>query len=222
MHRSLIVARLVLLGAVLIAPRIVAAQRVERPLIGIAGGGDIRAGSPSIWLAQLSAQWRVRESGLGVRMELSYIERGREHQSYYPPIALDPCPFPGCAGPMEISQRTRGIGASVSGTYELLRESSVRPYVISGIGLLATRTRIAISGPPPPCIACALPASSTVLTRGSNLSDEHLAATLNGGAGIVFDIGPAHLFTELRYQLSDGESERTLSRLLPLTLGVRF
>jgi hypothetical protein len=213
------VALLVLVGAVLTVPPTAAAQGVERPLIGIAGGGDIRASSPNIWLAQVSAQWRARASGLGVRAELSYIERGRENQSFYPPDAFYPCPFPGCSGPTVISQRTRGIGASVNGTYEFLHDASVRPYVISGIGLLATRLRLDVTHTPTPCPACA---ANTAPALGSSKSDEHLAATLNGGAGIVFDLGRAHVFTELRYQLTDARSERTLSPLLPLTLGVGF
>lgn len=222
MRRTLIQAALVLLGGTLVASPHIGAQQVERPLIGVAGGGDIRTASPNIWIAQASAQWRERASGLGVRAELSYIERGRDRASFYPPMIAAPCPFPGCTGPTQVSRRSHGIGASIDGTYEFVHEASVRPYVISGIGLLATQMRTVIASPPPPCPACLVGGTRSATTLESGESDERLAATLNGGAGVVFDVGWAHLFTELRYQLSEGRDELALTRLLPLTFGVRF
>lgn len=220
MTRAWFGAMMLVVGVVATSPMVAGAQGVERPLIGIAAGADLHGatGSPNVWLVQASAQWRQRTSGLGFRAELSYLERGRERETLL--LAL-PCPFPGCP-PLEVMSRIRGVSAMLSGTFELLRSAPVRPYVLSGVGVLTTRTSIDVNGGIPPCPECAFAARPARPSGLVTPSQSTTSVILNGGAGILFDVGRAQLFTELRYQLADEPTIRGLSGIAPLTLGIRF
>jgi hypothetical protein len=227
MTRVRIGAMMLVTGAVAAGPPIAGAQEVERPRIGIAAGADVHGatGSTNVWLVQASAQWRLRSSGLGLRAELSYLERGREHQSVLAiPLGPSPCSQPAidCFPQLDLGVKVRGIGAMVSGTFEFMRGASVRPYVVSGVGVLATRTRTDVEGGFPACPACDFAARPLSLIGVIETSQSATSMILNGGAGILFDIGRAQLFTELRYQLADQPTIRGLSGIAPLTLGIRF
>jgi hypothetical protein len=226
MTRAWFGAMMLAIGTVAMGPATVCAQGVERPLIGIAAGADLHGatGSPNVWLVQASAQWRQRASGLGLRAELSYLERGREHRSVLAiPLEPSPCSKPAveCFPELDLGVKVRGIGATVSGTFEFMRGASIRPYVVSGVGVLATRTRTGVEGGFPPCEVCNLVAPPPPLSPFRS-SQSTTSMILNGGAGIVFDVGRAQLFTELRYQLADEATIRGLSGIAPLTLGIRF
>jgi len=223
MSRALIGTVLLTLGA-LAASRPVGAQSATRPLVGIAAGADIQSagGPPTVWLAQGSVQWRERASGLGVRAELSYIERGREENRFYPVLPTLPCASPGCPPSLSLSEQVRGVSAMLSGAYEFLHRAPVRPYVISGIGVLTTRTRVESRSLPTPCLACRAPYADIALPGVDASSYSSTALVLNGGAGVVVDVARVQLFTELRYQLADQPSIRGLSGIAPLTLGIRF
>ncbi|MGZ8634598.1 MAG: hypothetical protein ACXWZZ_12210 [Solirubrobacteraceae bacterium] len=45
---------------------------------------------------------------------------------------------------------------------------------------------------------------------------------LTAGAGLEFDIGPARLFTEFRYLLTDQQRARGFGGMLPLSVGLRL
>ena len=224
------VAALALASSLLQVPGAITAQTsgdLDRPRLGLSAGADMRGanGAGTLWLAQASAQWSTALRGLGVRAELLYGGRRAEGSEIYPIIDV-PCPIEGCVNPsLSLATRVRAFGAGVSGTYDFLRDAKVRPYLISGIGFLITERRTTTAAFYPPCAYCMLGRplpQTTRLAMRSDVSNSTTAMALNGGAGVVLDVGRLQLYTELRYMLNDDRQPAGISGIIPLTVGVRF
>lgn len=102
--------------------------------------------------------------------------------------------------------RSRMLGVAASGTYAFLRSSPVRPYALSGIGVFSTRT----------------PDAAPIVGQPQTGFRNDLDLGLTAGTGLEVDFGPARLFTEFRYLLTDDPRPLGFSGVLPLTVGVRF
>ena len=115
----------------------------------------------------------------------------------------------------------------VSGTLNLvfglpLEDSSIRPYVLGGVGGYYVKNS-------PKCNSSAL-----VCEPFLNLEDEEGSATkfgLNGGGGIEFGMGGANVFLEARYHhilsaapqiecFGEANCNRAAAKLVPISLGV--
>jgi hypothetical protein len=188
-----------------------------RPRVSLGGGLDVRrfGGEDDRYVLQGGVDFRSR-SGLGVRPEVifGWSERGTAQQ----PVLVGGAP----AGPSQgapVAGRSRILGVAVSGTYTLARSSPVRPYVLSGLGVFSTRSpQLQISAIGPALQTGVAPGTLQTATRFRNDVDVGLTA----GAGLEFDLGPARLFTEFRYLLTDQPRVNGFGGMLPLTVGLRL
>jgi opacity protein-like surface antigen len=187
----------------------------DRPRVTVGGGFDVRSfgGDDNRYLVQGGVDFRSR-TGLGVRPEVLFAwgERG---------AALPTFACPQCTSVAQLTTtgRTRMLGVAVSGTYTLARSSPVRPYLLSGLGVFSTRTPSLIVTTDPMLIQPGLPpATFQQQVQWRNDIDVGLTA----GAGLEFDIGPARLFTEFRYLLTDQPRPRGFGGMMPLTVGLRL
>lgn len=115
----------------------------------------------------------------------------------------------------------------VSGTLNLvfglpLEESSIRPYVLGGVGGYYVKNTPKCNGP------------ALVCEPFLNNEDEEGSATkfgLNGGGGIEFGMGGANVFLEARYHhilsaapqlecIGESNCNRAAAKLIPISLGV--
>ncbi|MGZ8490805.1 MAG: hypothetical protein ACXWZS_01230 [Gemmatirosa sp.] len=189
-----------------------------RPRVSLGGGFDMRSfgGDDNRYLVQGGVDFRAR-SGLGIRPEVifAWADRGET-------ITTLACPQ--CTSTIPLQQatttgRSRMLGVAVSGTYTLARSSPVRPYVMSGLGVFSTRTPIlAVSAP----IVVGQPTTPPVAAQLAVQWRNDIDVGLTAGAGLEFDIGPARLFTEFRYLLTDQQRARGFGGMLPLSVGLRL
>jgi hypothetical protein len=169
----------------------------NRPLVGIGGGFDTRNVDDDDvrYVLQGSVDFGGRRSGLGVRPEVIYTWRDSDLN---------------VASGATLSQRSRSFGVNLNATYRFGHSESVRPYLLSGIGVFSTRS----TG------GGVTPGGQVIPQVGSG-SD--VALGLNGGAGLEFRIAALRLFTEYRYFLADpGVGSGSFSGMLPITAGIRF
>ncbi|GLC27916.1 hypothetical protein [Roseisolibacter agri] len=188
-----------------------------RPRLSLGGGFDVRSfgGDDNRYLVQGGVDFRAR-SGLGVRPEVLFAWTD-------PTANLPIIPCAACAGQplINVSQpttrgRSRMIGVAVSGTYTLARSSPVRPYLMSGLGVFSTRTpQVEVT------VAGATPAGAPNYQANVNWRND-VDVGLTAGAGLEFDLGPARLFTEFRYLLTDQPRLRGFGGMMPLTAGLRL
>ena len=191
-----------------------------RPRVSLGGGFDVRSfgGDDNRYLVQGGVDFRSR-SGLGVRPEVLFAWTDRNAN-----LGVFPCAVCGADQQLSVAQtatrgRSRMIGVAVSGTYTLARSSPVRPYLMSGLGVFSSRTpQVGIALVSTGIQPAVLPPVYQTDVRWRNAIDVGLTA----GAGLEFDLGPARLFTEFRYLLTDQARPRGFSGMLPLTAGLRL
>ena len=193
----------------------------NRPLIGIGGGFDTRNVDDDDvrYVLQAGVDFAGRRSGLGIRPEVLYSWRDADRLGVSPACAT-------CSAvvPYTLSQRSRSFGVNVNATYRFGGSESVRPYLLSGIGVFSTRhsangiqTVSASSFAPPN----GSPAQFLFIPQNVSTSDVSLG--LNAGAGLEFRIAALRLFAEYRYFLTDPSGGGgTFSGMLPITAGIRF
>jgi hypothetical protein len=169
----------------------------NRPLIGIGGGFDTRNVDDDDvrYVVQGSVDFGGRKSGLGIRPEVIYTWRDSDMNA---------------VNGLTFSQRSRSFGVNVNATYRFGHSESVRPYLLSGIGVFSTRSTGGAVAP-----------GGQVLPQVG--SGSNVALGLNGGAGLEFRIAALRLFAEYRYFLADPSTGGgSFSGMLPLTVGIRF
>ncbi len=186
-----------------------------RPRVSLGGGFDVRSfgGDDNRYLVQGGVDFRSR-TGLGVRPELLFAWTD-------PTANLPIVPCPACGGQPLINLaptrgRSRMIGVAVSGTYTLARSSPVRPYLMSGLGVFSTRTPLVVV-----MIVGTTPAGTPSYQADVGWRND-VDVGLTAGAGLEFDLGPARLFTEFRYLLTDQPRLRGFGGMMPLTAGLRL
>lgn len=192
-----------------------------RPRVSLGGGFDVRSfgGDDDRYLVQGGVDFRSR-SGLGVRPEVvfAWADRTRDVAALLPCATCGTLPVLDVA-PQMPTGRSRMLGVAVSGTYTLARSSPVRPYLLSGVGVFSTRTpQLGVALVDAGIQPAVNPAVYQTVVRWRNDIDMGLTA----GAGLEFDLGPARLFTEFRYLLTDQPRARGFGGMLPLTAGLRL
>lgn len=191
-----------------------------RPRVSLGGGFDVRSfgGDDNRYLVQGGVDFRSR-SGLGVRPEVLFAWTDRTSN-----LGFVPCAVCGGDQPLGVAQpttrgRSRMIGVAVSGTYTLARSSPVRPYLLSGLGVFSSRTpQVAVTLVDAGIQPAVFPPTYQADVRWRNDIDVGLTA----GGGLEFDLGPARLFTEFRYLLTDQPRLRGFGGMMPLTAGLRL
>lgn len=192
-----------------------------RPRVSLGGGADIRRfDAVNRYVANLGVDFRSR-SGLGMRPEVVFGWTDRQREQL-PTIVCPSCvSFPGSLAlnqTVELRSRSKMLGVNLDATYMMLRGSSVRPYLLGGVGVLSTREVV-------PVVATAAPLSSIQGAQAITYRTEshnRVNLGLNAGAGMEFGRGPVRVFTEFRYFLHDAPSARGFSGMLPITAGIRF
>jgi hypothetical protein len=184
----------------------------SRPRLRVGGGIDARSLGP---LGQLGVEWAQRGARPALRAELSAV-RARASLGVG---ALTPGCDVGCAAR---TTSTR-LGIGVDAKYEFLR-GTLRPYVVSGLGLHRTRVRATRN------FACVGTTTSPFVTAceptGETLpffSNTGVDVALHAGGGLAVMVGRTQLFGELRVQsVLDGGYGPRSGGATPLVFGVRF
>ncbi len=91
-----------------------------------------------------------------------------------------------------------GIGGVVNGVYDFAMDGPLKPYVIAGVGMIASSA----SGCGGPC-----PAGETKVGFG-------------GGVGGHFDVAGQSVFAEIRYMTV--QTTGTSTNWVPITVGIKF
>ena len=196
-------------GLLVAATSSAGAQWAASPRFGIAGGVDARDrdNAGTMYLGVASAQWRQARSGFGARAELLYARRISDSDD-------------GCeeCNDFVTEVDVEAIGLMAAATYELMRGSAIRPYLLSGLGAIRTKTEITVEVPcdPGPC-GPTVPQPPPI-----QLDDSEVALSLNAGAGIAIDVGRATVTVEVRYLLTDPARLGSVSGIVPVMLGIRF
>jgi hypothetical protein len=156
-------------------------------------------------LGVIGLEWRHRRAPFSARLDLSYLRRTDD---YGDQVAL------GCTGYCVFADRHERLGLSLDGRYTFLSGAPIRPYLLSGLGLYATKHTITSNAS---CrdFSCT-PASDGRDTR----AERSVGLGLHSGIGLAVPFHKSELSLELRVlQMSSGWRN---PYTLPVILGIRF
>ena len=208
--------RLIAPSLLFLAPAAAAAQASVHP-IAVAGVDlqvlDRSYEAPRI--AQLGVEWQRPGSRIGARFAATYFRRSNTISPLSP---LDE----GCVTECVLRRSAEALGLATDWKVDLAR-GAVRPYLVSGVGLYATRldTRqnFECTGSPFQGQSCAPLAGAPRRYRFTNTD-----VAVSAGLGVLVPAGRASVFAELRlHHLGGGQSSVGKDYpQFPLTIGLRF
>jgi hypothetical protein len=177
--------------------------------VRVAAGTDLGIGDSYLAggsaLGVLGLEWRHRRAPFSARLDLSYFRRADD---YGEQVAQ------WCTGYCVFADRQERLGLSIDGRYTFLSRAPIRPYLLSGFGLYATKHTITSN-------ATCRDFRCTVEPDGRDTRAERsVGLGLHAGIGLAVPFRTSELSLELRVlQMSSGWRN---PYTLPVILGIRF